>query len=149
MSLPQLQTGLSESRKLCLNLCSRRWLISSLSLVSNLTLLGLWHLKTLFPEGPIKFKIFFLKIFRFSELHIFWSNLFHSVTTEGKKFFWKNLCFTLNWVMLLAFLMLYGLMEVGITLNRYFGEWFPNVLKKQHSFRYYLLFLRVSTPSSL
>ena len=96
---------LSESRKLCLNLCSQRSLRSSLSLVNNLTPLGLSHLKTLFPEGRINFKSFFLKIFRFSELPIFWSSLFHSVATEGKKEFSKKsvlLCFTksfaLNWV---------------------------------------------------
>ena len=41
--------------KSCLNLCSRKWLRPSLSLVSNLILLVLWHLKTLFPEGCINF----------------------------------------------------------------------------------------------
>ena len=76
---PQLQIGLSESRKPCLNLYSRRWLRPSLSLVSNLIPLGLWHLKTLFPEGHINFKSLFLKINKFSELHIFWSSLFHSL----------------------------------------------------------------------
>ena len=49
----QLQIGLREFRKSCLNLFPRRWLIPSLSLVSNLIPLGLWHLKTLFPEGLI------------------------------------------------------------------------------------------------
>ena len=38
-------SGLSQSRKTCLNLCSRSWLRVSLSLVSNLTSFGLWHLK--------------------------------------------------------------------------------------------------------
>ena len=38
VSLPQLQIGLSESWKLCLNLCSRRWLKPNLNLVNNLTL---------------------------------------------------------------------------------------------------------------
>ena len=58
----ELQIGLSESRKPCLNLCSRRWLRPNLSLVSNLIYLRLWHLKTLFPEGSINLKSFFLKI---------------------------------------------------------------------------------------
>ena len=58
----ELQIGLSESRKPCLNLCSRRWLRPNLSLVSNLISLRLWHLKTLFPEGSINLKSFFLKI---------------------------------------------------------------------------------------
>ena len=98
---PQLQIGLSESRKPCLNSCSRRWLRPSLSLVSNLIPLGLWQLKTLFPEERINFKSFFLKINKFSELRVFWSSLFHSITTEGKNEFWKKLCFTLNWGILL------------------------------------------------
>ena len=119
---PQLQIGLREFRKPCLNLFSRKSLIPSLSLVSNLIPLGLWHLKTLSLEGRINFKSFFLKINKFSELRIFWYSLFHSITTEGKNEFWKKLCFTLNWGILLAFLVLYGLAEVGIILNRYCGD---------------------------
>ena len=134
MSWPQLQIGLNEPRKPCLNLCSQRWLRPSLTLVSNLTLnltLGLWQLKALFPEGRTDFKSFFLNIFKFSELCIFWSSLF------------QKLCFTLNWGLLLAFLVVYGLTEVGIKLNRY-SVWFLNILKKQHSFLYHPLFSRVS-----
>ena len=144
---PRLQTGLSESRKPCFNLCSRRWLRPSLSLVSNLIPLGLWHLKILFPEGRINFKSFFLKINKFSELRIFWSSLFHSITTEGKNEFWEKLCFTLNWGILLAFLVFYGIMEVGIILNRYSGDWFLIILKKEHNFLYHFLFSRDSKPS--
>ena len=140
MSWPRLQVGLSESRKPCLNLCSWRWLRPILSLVSNSIPLGLWNLKTLFPEGRINFKSFFLQINKFSELLIFWPSLFHSITTEGKSEFWKKLRFTLNWGILLEFLVLYGLMEVGIILNRYCGDWFLNILKKQHSFLYHLFF---------
>ena len=128
MFWPQQQIGLIESRKPCLNLCSPRWLRPSLSLVSNLTPLGLWHLKTQFPEGRINFKSFFLKIFKFSELCIFWSSMFQSTITEGKNRFWKKICFTLNWGILLAFLVLYGLTEVGIILNRYYGDWFLSIL---------------------
>ena len=138
MSWSQLQIGLSESRKPCLNLCSQRWLRPSLSLASNLTPLGLWHLKTLLPERRINFKSFFVKIFKFSGLLIFWSSLFHSITAEGKNEFWKKLCLTLNWGILLAFLVLYGLTEVGMILNRYYGDWFLNILKKQHDFLYHL-----------
>ena len=132
--------GLSESRKPCLNLCSQRWFRPSLSLVSNSIPLGLWHLKTLFPEGCINLKIFFLRINKFSELRIYWSSLFHSITTEGKNKLSKKLCFTLNWGILLAFALYHG--------SRYFGDWFLNILKKQHSFLYHLLFSRVSKPSS-
>ena len=90
---PQLQIGLSESGKPCLNLCYPSRLRSSFSVVSNLTPFGLWNLKTLFPEGRINFESFFLKIFRFSDFHIFWFRLFHSVTTEGKKGFWLKIMF--------------------------------------------------------
>ena len=148
VSLPQLQIGLSESWKLCLNLCSRRWLKPNLNLVNNLTPLGLWQLKTVLPEGRVKFKSVFLKIFKLSELQIFMSSLFHLITAEGKKEFWKKLCFTLNRGILLVFLVLYVLTEVGIILNRYFGHLYLKILKKQHSFLYHLLFSRVSKPSS-
>ena len=93
----------------------------------------------LFPEGRMNFKTFFLKIFRFSDLHIFWSSWFHSRTREGKKEFWKKLCSTLNWGILLAFLVLYGLAEARVILKRYSGD-FLNILKKQCSFLYHLLF---------
>ena len=140
--------GLSESWKLYLNLCSRRWLKPSLNLVNNLTPLGLWQLKTVLPEGRMKFKSVFLKIFKLSELRIFRSSLFHSITAEGKKEFRKKLCFTLNRGILLVFLVLYVLTEVGIILNRYFGHLYLKILKKQHSFLYHLLFSRVSKPGS-
>ena len=96
----------------------------------------------------MKFKSVFLKIFKLSELRIFRSSLFHSITAEGKKEFRKKLCFTLNRGILLVFLVLYVLTEVGIILNRYFGHLYLKILKKQHSFLYHLLFSRVSKPSS-
>ena len=89
-----------------------------------------------------------MKIFKFSELHIFWFSLFHSIATYGKKEFWKKFCFTLNWGTLLAFLVFYGLTEVEMILNRYSGDWFLNIEKKQHSFLHHLLFSRVFKPSS-
>ena len=104
ISLLQLQIGLSESWKPCLNLRSRRWFKPSLNLVGNLTPLGLWQLKTLFPEGRISFKRPFLKTFELSQLQIFSSNMFRSMTAEGKKEFGKKLCFILNWGMLLVFI---------------------------------------------
>ena len=139
---------LSESWKLCLNLCSQRWLKPNLNLVNNLTLLGLWQLKTVLSEGRMKFKSVFLKRFKLSEMRIFRSSLFHSITAEGKKEFRKKLYFTLNREILLVFLALYVLTEVGIILNRYFGHLYLKILKKQHSFLDHLLFSRVSTPSS-
>ena len=85
ISLPQLHVCLSESWKLCLNLYSRRWLKRNLNLVNNLSPLGLWQLKTVLPEGRMKFKSVFLKIFKLSELRIFRSSLFHLITAEGKR----------------------------------------------------------------
>ena len=41
-SLPQLHKGLIESWKLCLNLCSRKWLRPSRNLVIYLIPIGLW-----------------------------------------------------------------------------------------------------------
>ena len=58
-------------------------------------------------------------------------------------------CFTLNRGILLVFLVLYVLTEVGIILNRYFGHLYQQILKKQHSFLYHLLFSRVSKLTSL
>ena len=131
ISLPKLHMGLSESWNLCLNLCSRRWLKPNLNLVNNLTPLGLWQLKTVLPEGRMKFKSVFLKIFKLSELRIFRSSLFHSITAEEKKEFWKKLYFMLNRGILLAFLVLHVLTEVRIVLNRYFGDVYLKLLKKQ------------------
>ena len=79
-------------------------------------------------------------IFRFS--------LSHSITAERKKEFWKKLCFTLNRGILLVSLVMYGLIEVGIILDRYFRHLHLKILKKQLSFLYHLLFSKVSKPSS-
>ena len=138
ISLPQLQIGLSESWKLCLNLCSRRWLKPNLNLFNNLTPLGLWQLKKVLSEGHEKFKSVFLKIFKLSEFRIFRSSLFHSITAEGKGEFWKKLYFILNRGIFLVFLVLYVLTEVGIMLNRYFGHLYLKTTKSQHNFLYFL-----------
>ena len=65
VSISQLQIGVGELWKPCLNLCSRRWLKPSLNLVSNLSLMGLWELKTLFPEGRINLRGFSWKYSNF------------------------------------------------------------------------------------
>ena len=123
------------------------WVKANFNIVNNLTPLGLWQLKIVLSEGRMKFKIVFLKIFKLSELRMFRSSLFHSITAEGNKKFRKKLCFTLNREILLVFLVLFILTEAGIILNRYFGHLYLKILKKQHSFLYHLLFLRVSKPS--
>ena len=104
-------------------------------------------MKTVLSEEHTKFNSVFLKIFRLSEFRIFWSSLFHLITTEGKKEFLKTFCFTLNRG-ILVFHELFVLTNIGI-LIRYFGQWYLKILKKQHSFLYHLLFSRFSKPSSL
>ena len=132
--------GLSESWKLGLNFCSQRWFKPNLNLINNLTPLGLWQLKTVLPEGCMKFKSIFLKIFKLFELRIFRSSLFHSTTAEAKKEFWKKLCFTLNREKLWELLVLYVLTKGGIILNMYFGHLYLKILKRQQSFQYHIFF---------
>ena len=79
ISKPQLQNGFKESWKLCLNLCSRKWLKPSRSLVINLIPLGLWQLKRLLADGLINFRILFLKTLKLLEFLTLWSSLFHSI----------------------------------------------------------------------
>ena len=55
ISKPQLQNRFKESWKLYLNLCSRKWLKPSRSLVINLIPLRLWQLKRLLADGLINF----------------------------------------------------------------------------------------------
>ena len=100
----QLQNGFKESWKLCLNLCSRKWLKPSRSLVSNLIPLGLWQLKRL-SDGLINFRILFLRILKLLEFLMLWSNLFHSIIVDRKKeFFSKKVCLVLQKEMLCIFL---------------------------------------------
>ena len=60
-----LHNGFSESWKLCLNLCSRRWLRPRRSLVRNLIPCRLWHSNTLLIEGLINFRMAFLKVHKY------------------------------------------------------------------------------------
>ena len=50
-SLPQLHIRFSVSWKLCLDLCSRRWLSPGRIRVIYLILIGLWHWKNELEEG--------------------------------------------------------------------------------------------------
>ena len=95
-SYPQEQKGFIVSRKLWLNLCSRRWLKPSLSLAKNFWSSGWWQLKTLFGDGLISVKNFFLKTDKLSAFRTLASKMFHSFIEEGKKVFLKNSCLTLK-----------------------------------------------------
>ena len=75
------------SLKLSLDLCSRRWLRTSLILERYLLALELWQLKILFGFGRINFRILDLnklRLFRFwmSELRLFYSDI-----NDGKRIF--------------------------------------------------------------
>ena len=61
MSWPQQQIGFKQSRKLCLNLWSLRWLKPNLSLVISFIPIGLWQLKVLLGVGRMNCKLLFLK----------------------------------------------------------------------------------------
>ena len=134
MSLRQLQIGLSESWKLCLNLCSRRWLKSNLNLVNNFTPLGLWQLKQCFQKDVWSLKMFSWRHSSLLNCEYLGPALFHWITAEGKKEFWKKLWFILNRGILLVFLVLYVLTEIGIILNRHFGHFYLKILQKETQF---------------
>ena len=92
----QLQNGFKESWKLCLNLCPRKWLKPSHSLVINLIPLGLWWLKRLLADGLINFRTLFLKILKLLEFLMLWSSLFHSIIVDRKKEGFKKVCLVLK-----------------------------------------------------
>ena len=145
-SFPQLQNGLRISWKLCLNLCSRRWLSPSRSLVSSFSPKGLWEPKILFAVGLMNLRVFDLKMLSVSELQMLESNLFRSIMVDGKYELLKK--FTLIWWILSAFLFLYWQFDWVIISKKYFEHWFLYTLKNRHSFLYQRLCWRVSKPSS-
>ena len=85
ISFPQLHKGSTESWKLCLNLCSFKWLKPILRRVRSFSPNGLFMLKTLLEFGLMKFNKCFLKISKEVKLWISRSSLFHSLITDGKK----------------------------------------------------------------
>ena len=113
ISNPQLQIELTESRKPCLNLYSRRWLNPRRSLVRYLIPLVLKQLCVLLGEGLIDFKIHFLNMLRLFELWIDKSRLFHSITSEGRNEFLKKLCIMWKRGKLIGDLALWGVVLIG------------------------------------
>ena len=92
--------------KLCLNLFWRKWLRPRRSLVRYLISLQLWQLNTLFRDSLISFNKFFLKTLRVAVLRKLGTNLFHSITLDGKKDFLKKLYLVWRRVILSVFLVL-------------------------------------------
>ena len=134
ISFPQLHKGSTESWKLCLNLCSFKWLKPILRLFRNFNFSGLFMWKTLLEFGLMKFNKCFLKIFKEAELQISRSSLLQSLITYGKNLFLKKLCLILKGVMLFEFLVMCILLLLGIKLNKYRGDLLLSILKKRHSF---------------
>ena len=83
-----------------------------------------------------------------SEFRMLEPNLFHSIMVEKYEFL-KNLCFTLTWGILCAFLVIYWQLDCRIISESCFGDWFLYIFKKRHSFLYQRLCLRDSKPSPL
>ena len=121
ISKPQPQIGLKQSWKLCLNLCSVKWLIPTRSRVISLIPLWLLQLKTLLGEGLINFRILLLKSSKLFEFRRVGSKLFHSMIVEWKKEFLKKFCLILKQGMLSTFLVAYACVFSGISLKRYWG----------------------------
>ena len=120
ISWPQLHKGFNVSWKLCLNLCSLRWLKPSLSLVISLIPLGLRISKTEFGEGRMKLSIFSLKTEILLEFLRLRSKLFHSRIADGKKEFWKKLYYVIIKGILPSVLVAYGVHFTGMRWIRHF-----------------------------
>ena len=83
-SKPQLQIEFNVSWKLCLNLCLRKWLRLTRSLVMSLISVWFSQLKILLGISLISFRILFLKALKLPTFQILWSRLFHLITAKGK-----------------------------------------------------------------
>ena len=92
-SFPQLQNWSAEYWKLCLNLCSLKWLKPILRRIRNFSPDGLFMLKTFLAFGLMKIDKCILKISKRAEFRISRSNLFDSLITDWKKNFLKKLCY--------------------------------------------------------
>ena len=91
MSLPQQQIRFKQSRKLCLNLWSWRWLKPNISLVINFIVA---------VESPVLRCCMnckkLIKQAKPSELLILLLRLFHAITVDGKNEFLRKVYLTLN-----------------------------------------------------
>ena len=112
--MPHLQIGFKEYWKLCLILCSHKWLRPVRSFVTSLIPLWLWQLKKLFKVSLMNWKTFFWKMWKLFSSQRLGYNFFHSITFEGKNKFLKKLCFILNKGTLSIFLVLKTEFRCGI-----------------------------------
>ena len=89
--LIQLHNGLIVFWKLYLNLRSLKWLKPSLSLVINLSPLGLWQIKTEFAYGRMNLRILVFKTNKLSASRSPGFNFFHLMIVDRKNKFFKKL----------------------------------------------------------
>ena len=113
------------SWKQCLSLCSCRWIRPKRNLVKILFPRGLWILKTVFAQGQMKFRSFFLKILRLAEFLKLKSSLLYSERAGGKKEF-LSLTF-IEWLLevSMGFWILFKLL---MKLNKYEGNFLLKIL---------------------
>ena len=142
ISCPQLHKGFKYSwysfffyiyiyiKKLCLDLCSLKWLKPRRSSVISLIPLILWQLYTKLAVRLINWRIFFLNVRKLSELRRLGSNLFHSEIVDAEKEFLKKLCFDLKMGRLCIFLVVCGAILTRIKWEKYSKCWFLNISKK-------------------
>ena len=90
--LPQFHIGLTESWKLCLNLCSRRCLRPSRIRVIHLIAIGLWQSKNELEEGRMNFNMLLLICYYCSyRIFVDWGLIcFIQLYLKVRKNFWKN-----------------------------------------------------------
>ena len=85
MSKSQGQIEIRVSKKLCLNLCSLKWLSLSWSLVKKIIPFMLLALYRLLPEGLTKDKMCFLNTSKKGEFRVLTNNLLHSISLTKKR----------------------------------------------------------------
>lgn len=97
------------------NLCSGKWIWTSLCLVISSITLGLWLFKTLSGDSAINLSIFFLKISR---------RLVPLYNGCQKEIFFKTLCLVLKKGSFCILLVEYSELPTEINLKRYCGSSF-------------------------
>ena len=97
ISFPHEHRRPRQSWKLCLRLCSQRWLKPRRNLVISLIAFGLWQLWMLFGLDRMNFKILLLEKSTLSELRMSGSRVFHSFIVEEIKELVKNWYFVRTW----------------------------------------------------
>ena len=148
MSLPQQQIGFKQSRKLCWDLWSLRWLKLNLSLVISFTPIGLWQLEVLLGVGCMNWKMFFFKRAKLSELLTHLSRLFHSISVDRKNELLKKYDWHWTEECCRRYLLFYAVLVVGILSNRYLRDWFLVILNKWQSFLNHRRCCKDSKPNS-